>query len=43
MLITSGASCPDTVLEEIIARIIQFRPGSISPAEALQHFMSGEA
>ncbi|MFM7233667.1 MAG: 4-hydroxy-3-methylbut-2-enyl diphosphate reductase [Flavobacteriales bacterium] len=43
ILITSGASCPDTVLEEIIARIIQFRPGSITPAEALQHFMSGEA
>lgn len=43
ILITSGASCPDTILEEVIARIIQFRPGSITPAEALVHFMPGKA
>lgn len=43
VLITSGASCPDTVLEEIIARIISFRPATISPADALVHFMPDKA
>ncbi len=43
VLITSGASCPDTVLEEVIARIIHFRPAIISPEEALVHFMPTKA
>jgi len=40
VLITSGASCPDTVLEEVIHRILKLRPSLISPEEALTRFMA---
>lgn len=40
ILITSGASCPDTVLEEVVHRILQFRPAQMSPEEGLSRFMS---
>lgn len=40
ILITSGASCPDTVLEEVIHRILELRPSPISPEEGLKHFMA---
>jgi len=43
ILITSGASCPDTVLEQVIARLLSFRPGTLSPEEALQRFMPEQA
>jgi 4-hydroxy-3-methylbut-2-enyl diphosphate reductase IspH len=39
ILITSGASCPDTVLEEVIHRIIEFRPGALSPETGIANFM----
>ena len=41
ILITSGASCPDTILEEVIHRILTFRPGLLSAEEALARFISG--
>jgi 4-hydroxy-3-methylbut-2-enyl diphosphate reductase len=40
VLITSGASCPDTVMEEVIHRILELRPSLISPEEALTRFMA---
>lgn len=40
ILITSGASCPDTVLEEVVHRILLFRPAQMTPEEGLSHFMS---
>jgi 4-hydroxy-3-methylbut-2-enyl diphosphate reductase len=40
ILVTSGASCPDTVMEEVIHRILELRPSAISPEEGLTHFMS---
>jgi 4-hydroxy-3-methylbut-2-enyl diphosphate reductase len=40
VLITSGASCPDTVLEEVIHRILELRPSLLSPEEALANFTS---
>ena len=43
ILITSGASCPDTVMEEVIKRILELKPSLISPEEGLDHFMNREA
>ena len=40
ILITSGASCPDTVLEEVIHRILELRPSLISPEEGLATFLA---
>ncbi|MFM2200951.1 MAG: hypothetical protein RL040_151 [Bacteroidota bacterium] len=40
VLITSGASCPDTVMEEVIHRILELRPSLISPEEAVSRFMA---
>lgn len=39
VLITSGASCPDTVMEEVIHRILELRPSTISPEEGISQFM----
>ena len=39
VLITSGASCPDTVMEEVIHRILELRPSLISAEEGLANFM----
>jgi 4-hydroxy-3-methylbut-2-enyl diphosphate reductase len=40
ILITSGASCPDTVMEEVIHRLLELRPSTISPEDGLTHFMA---
>ena len=40
ILITSGASCPDTVMEEVIHRILELRPSLISPEEGLATFLA---
>lgn len=39
ILITSGASCPDTVMEEVIHRILELRPSLLSAEEGLARFM----
>jgi 4-hydroxy-3-methylbut-2-enyl diphosphate reductase len=39
ILLTSGASCPDTVMEEVIHRILALHPSTISPEEGLSQFM----
>jgi 4-hydroxy-3-methylbut-2-enyl diphosphate reductase len=39
VLITSGASCPDTIMEEVIHRILELRKSTISPEEGLAQFM----
>jgi len=43
ILISSGASCPDTVLEEVVGRILTLRPSQLTPKEALEAFMPGKA
>jgi len=43
ILITSGASCPDTVMEEVIHRILEFYPSQLTPAEGLATFMADKA
>lgn len=43
VLITSGASCPDTVMEEVIKRILELKPSLLSPEEGLNRFMIREA
>jgi 4-hydroxy-3-methylbut-2-enyl diphosphate reductase len=43
VLITSGASCPDTVMEEVIHRILEFYPSQLTPAVALATFMADKA
>jgi 4-hydroxy-3-methylbut-2-enyl diphosphate reductase len=43
ILITSGASCPDTVLEEVIHRILAFRPAHLSPEEGVSAFLRDKA
>lgn len=43
IIITSGASCPDTVLEEVITTIISWFPDALKPEEALDLFMPGQA
>ena len=43
LLITSGASCPDTVMEEVIRRILELKPSLLSPEEGLDRFMIREA
>lgn len=40
ILITSGASCPDTVMEEVIHKILVLRPSLISPEEGLATFLA---
>jgi 4-hydroxy-3-methylbut-2-enyl diphosphate reductase len=40
ILITSGASCPDTVMEEVIHKILGLRPSLISPEEGLATFLA---
>ena len=40
ILITSGASCPDTVMEEVIHKILELRPSLISPEEGLATFLA---
>jgi 4-hydroxy-3-methylbut-2-enyl diphosphate reductase len=39
IIVTSGASCPDTVLEEVITKIAGWFPGALSTEEALASFM----
>jgi 4-hydroxy-3-methylbut-2-enyl diphosphate reductase len=39
IIVTSGACCPDTVLEEVITKIAGWFPGALSTEEALASFM----
>ena len=43
ILITSGASCPDALVESVIDRIVSFYPSSKSKEEVLRAFQSGES
>jgi 4-hydroxy-3-methylbut-2-enyl diphosphate reductase len=43
IIVTSGASCPDTVLEEVITKIAAWFPGALSTEEALASFMPPKA
>jgi 4-hydroxy-3-methylbut-2-enyl diphosphate reductase len=43
ILISSGASCPDTVLEEVVERILVLRPTQLTPKDALDLFMPAKA
>lgn len=42
ILITSGASCPDALVEEVIDKIISFFPVSITSEELTEHFLQAE-
>jgi 4-hydroxy-3-methylbut-2-enyl diphosphate reductase len=39
VLITSGASCPDAVVEAVITKLVQFYPGSKSVEELASTFL----
>jgi 4-hydroxy-3-methylbut-2-enyl diphosphate reductase len=39
VLITSGASCPDAVVEAVITRLVHFYPGSKSIEEMATSFL----
>ena len=39
VLITSGASCPDAVVEAVITKLVQFYPGSKSVEELASNFL----
>lgn len=39
ILITSGASCPDALVEEVINKIVSFFPASVSSRELMQEFL----
>jgi 4-hydroxy-3-methylbut-2-enyl diphosphate reductase len=43
IILTSGASCPDTVIEEVILHIASWFPQAISPEAALTSFMPDKA
>jgi 4-hydroxy-3-methylbut-2-enyl diphosphate reductase len=43
IIVTSGASCPDTVLEEVITTISSWFPDARSTDEALSYFMPSKA
>jgi 4-hydroxy-3-methylbut-2-en-1-yl diphosphate reductase len=40
ILITSGASCPDAVVESVISRIVSFFPGAVSIDNIKQEFIA---
>jgi 4-hydroxy-3-methylbut-2-en-1-yl diphosphate reductase len=39
VLITSGASCPDAIIESVIDKLCSFIPGSKKPEELIEQFM----
>ncbi len=41
ILVTSGASCPDALVEAVISRLVSFFPGSLSMAEMTNMVQSG--
>jgi hypothetical protein len=43
VLITSGASCPDAVVESVIARLVSFFPGSRSIEDVREEFATSGA
>lgn len=40
IILTSGASCPDAILDEVLQKIVAFFPGSTTIAEALKPFQA---
>jgi 4-hydroxy-3-methylbut-2-enyl diphosphate reductase len=43
VLLTSGASCPDALVEEVIERLLEFFPGSASIQSAAAQYETAEA
>jgi 4-hydroxy-3-methylbut-2-enyl diphosphate reductase len=43
IIITSGASCPDSALEEVIHRINDFFTGILSTEEVLKHLQPSQS
>ncbi|MEO6818250.1 MAG: 4-hydroxy-3-methylbut-2-enyl diphosphate reductase [Ginsengibacter sp.] len=43
ILVTSGASCPDALVESVIDRIVSFYPSAKNKEEVLAAFQSGES
>jgi 4-hydroxy-3-methylbut-2-en-1-yl diphosphate reductase len=39
ILITSGASCPDALVEEVINKLVSFFPVEVSSRELLEEFL----
>lgn len=40
IIITSGASCPDAIVDGVIQRILEFKNASIPVQSAIEHFLS---
>lgn len=38
IILTSGASCPDAILDEVLQKIVSFYPGASAIDEALEPF-----
>lgn len=36
IIVTSGASCPDSIVDEVIQRVLSFYPGAAAPEKALE-------
>ena len=41
IILTSGASCPDAILDEVLQKIVSYFPGALSLEDALAPFTSG--
>ncbi len=41
IILTSGASCPDAILDEVLQKIVSYFPGALSLEDALEPFTSG--
>lgn len=43
IILTSGASCPDTLVDKVLFRILSWYPGAKSPEQVLQEFTAAMA
>lgn len=43
IIITSGASCPDAIVDGVIQRIVEFKNASIPVQSAIENFLSGNS